>query len=727
MSLLRFLSLVTLSLSLGACQTAWWQGHKINPLAIPQPLREPLQDDLSSSTVLESNTETTQLSPEFSKIPPMLIGRTVVDGDEQLELPQFPTHEAVTLNIDGMPLPAFINEVFGNTLQLSFKISAELEKKIDLVSLRISQAQSPSELYRTVLQVLQEYGVEVVSKGKILHIIVNDKKNAFGTEGLPLLIKGSALPEVPASHRPVFQYVLLKVVKNTQVAGWMRRIYKSPKLKIEEDPERNAIILIGPPHLVKQARQGLEFFDSTFMRGRYGIRIEPSFLDVAQLYKQLESVLRTEGYAVGNSPRGQSSVILLSMPESNALVAFAVDPLVLGHIRDWVETLDKPKMTQDSKGLFFFPVKHVPASELFDVIAPLLGTVTELNTPKVNKKTKDKKTRASKIRQTNQAGQQIVVDSIRNALLFQGKAEEWARLLPILKAMDIPPKQLLIEVTIAEITLTDNESFGIEWASKGINLGTGLAETGMRVGASGLSYSLVNALGQTRAILSVLASNSRINVLSSPRLMVKSGETASITIGDQVPILTSESSDPNGQSAGSSNVLRQIQYLTTGTNLSVTPTVHAGNRIDIDISQSVSNALPNTSSGIDSPTINNRSINTKLSLTDGGSVLLGGLIESNTSNSNSGVPFFKDIPILGQFFGTKGNNTVRRELIILIVPYVLHDEQQMQEITNLYRNSLQIEMPQTFRNPLLPMLEGFNPDSKPKTPRQGNVDAKPAQ
>ncbi len=721
MTLFRFTFVAVFTLTLTACQTTWWQGQYVQPEVLPDPLRTPNQEQITASTVLDSETQTPQLQPEFSRIPAMPIGSTLVDNRDELELPRFSSQDPVTLNIDGMALPSFINEVLGNILGLSFKLSEELKKKTDLVSLRITQAQSPEDFYRTTLQVLQEYGVEVVLKGKILHLIINKDKNAFTSDSLPILIKGNALPEVPASHRPVFQYVLLKVVKNTQATRWLRHLYKSPKLKIEEDPERNAIIFIGPAHLVKQARQGLAFFDNTFMRGRYGMRIEPSFLSVAQLYKQLDNVLRTEGYAVANSARGQSTIILLQMPESNALLAFAVDPLVLGHIREWVETLDKPKTTHDSQGLFFYPVQHVPAKDLFEVISPLLNTVTQLDTasPKAASNKKAKKAQKS---QSSTKNSSLVVDNIRNALLYQGKADKWARLLPILKEMDVPPKQLLIEVTIAEVTLTDNESFGVEWASKGINLGTGLAESGMRVGATGLSYTLVNALGQTRAILNVLASNSRINVLSSPRLMVKSGETASIVIGDQVPILTSESSDPNGQSGGNSNVLRQIQYLTTGTNLSVTPIVHAGDRIDIEIKQSVSNALPNSSSGIDSPTINNRSINTKLSLTDGGSVLLGGLIESNKTISNNGVPVLKDIPVVGQLFGSKGDNTTRRELIMLIIPYVLHDAEQMQDITKRYRDRLQIESPYFVENPLLPMLEGINSAISPKTD-----DARPAQ
>jgi general secretion pathway protein D len=180
--------------------------------------------------------------------------------------------------------------------------------------------------------------------------------------------------------------------------------------------------------------------------------------------------------------------------------------------------------------------------------------------------------------------------------------------------------------------------------------------------------------------------------------MVKSGESASINVGDQVPVVTSRAVDgTTGQTSGTSNILQNIQYRTTGTQLSITPIVYAGNRVDIDVNQSVSRALPG-SNGL-SPTINDRTINTKLTLTDGGSVLLGGLIENTYSDDNSGVPILKDIPVLGHLFRSSGKSTERRELIMLIVPYVVNDENDAQQLTNAFRSSLHLEANQVVEQP----------------------------
>ena len=288
-----------------------------------------------------------------------------------------------------------------------------------------------------------------------------------------------------------------------------------------------------------------------------------------------------------------------------------------------------------------------------------------------------------------------MVDTIRNAILYQGDAESWARLLPILKEMDQPSKQTLIEVTIAEVTLSDQEQLGIEWLIKDLNLGgmTGTLASKLGVAtSSGLTYTFDSA-GQTRAVLNAFAGNSQVNILSSPRVMVKSGESASINVGTEVPIVTSQSTDPTTVRAGTTGVLQQIQYRRTGVILHVKPTVHAGNRIDLEVNQEVSSAESNSTSNISSPVILNRSVETKLSLSDGGSVLLGGLISNSTTQGNSGVPILKDLPLIGSIFRSDKQTRNRTELIIVIVPYVINTDQDAQSMTESFRQRLSLDKP----------------------------------
>ena len=179
--------------------------------------------------------------------------------------------------------------------------------------------------------------------------------------------------------------------------------------------------------------------------------------------------------------------------------------------------------------------------------------------------------------------------------------------------------------------------------------GSGSGGAGGGSGGNGLTY-LLDVAGQNRFALRAFASDSRVSILSTPRIMVKSGNEASIDIGTEVPIISMQTTS-NQQTEGTTNLLQSIQYRKTGIILSVTPTVYSDDRIDLDISQEVSEALPvSEDSSISSPSIFNRSLNTSLSLRDGGSVVMAGLMSNRVTNSDGGIPLLKDVPVLGSLF-----------------------------------------------------------------------------
>lgn len=679
-------------------------------LELPTPLRPPLTVSDSSGTLIEDQ-QAQKISNRYTDSPKVIEQKFTQSTNQQANYPAFKKNQPSGLNVDNIPLSAFINEVFGNILGLSFQLHPDLQKRPDLVTLRVNELKAPAELYDIVKRVLTSYGIGLNQEGDVLKV-VPVAQSQVGEP--PLLVSGRTLPDVPISHRPVFQYVPLKVIAVNQIAPFLKGLQISPQLQIHEEAQKNALFLTGPPSIVSQALDYINFLDQTAMKGRYTLTVQPFFITADELAKSLEDVLKTEGYAVATGAAAPATSIVLLPVRSNAsLVIFSSDQNTLEHVKQWIEKLDHFKRSSQD-GLFIYQVQHIQSKDIENLLGPLLatidgtGTPQSIATPEAPKLPTDNKnippptpaTAPAKMQQSAVLGKKFVVDKQRNQLLFKGKSEEWARLLPILKMIDRPTKQVLIEVMIAEITLSDSESLGINWAFGGSNLGkTAGALSGISGGSGGLSYSLINSLGETRATLKALASNNRVNVLSSPRIMVKSGESASINVGDQVPVVTSRAVDATtGQTAGTSNVLQNIQYRTTGTQLSITPVVYAGNRVDIDVNQSVSRALPG-SNGL-SPTINDRTINTKLTLTDGGSVLLGGLIENTYSDDNSGVPILKDIPVLGHLFRSSGKSTERRELIMLIVPYVVNDENDAQHLTNAFRNSLHLEANKMVEQPL---------------------------
>jgi general secretion pathway protein D len=258
----------------------------------------------------------------------------------------------------------------------------------------------------------------------------------------------------------------------------------------------------------------------------------------------------------------------------------------------------------------------------------------------------------------------------------------------LLQELDRPARTVLIEATVAEVRLTNEESLGIEWAFSRTS-SSGSVLSGGTIGGTGLPTGGLNIqfldLPSIRVVLNALATNNKARILSSPRLVARNGETATIQVGEEVPIVTSQQT--NAATAGT-GVLQTIQYRSTGVILRVRPVIHIGGRVELDVSQEVS-AAQRTTTGVNiSPTFLTRKVESKLSLADGATVLLGGLISQQDNKGESGVPLLKDIPIVGQAFRTNTGTTERTELLVLITPYVIGNDYEARAITDAFRSQL---------------------------------------
>jgi len=262
-------------------------------------------------------------------------------------------------------------------------------------------------------------------------------------------------------------------------------------------------------------------------------------------------------------------------------------------------------------------------------------------------------------------------------------------LRPLLENLDQAAREAIIEVTVAEVTLSTDDKLGVEGLLKFSGFGqphqliSTLGGTG--IGTSGLNYTILNAAGATRAVLNAFATDNRVKVLSSPKLLSRSGGEARIQVGAQVPIVTSQGTSSQLQTQGTSAILQSIQYRDTGVILTLKPTIYAGNQINLDIKQEVSEAVPNNTSGLSTPVINNRTISTQLSLHDGTTVLIGGLISENVSSTDTGVPFFKDVPGLGFLFGNQDVSKRRSELFVFITPYIVNSSDEAARMSEIFK------------------------------------------
>jgi len=199
-----------------------------------------------------------------------------------------------------------------------------------------------------------------------------------------------------------------------------------------------------------------------------------------------------------------------------------------------------------------------------------------------------------------------------------------------LEQLDTPAPEVLIEVQIAEVTLTDETNFGVDFFidDLGNNSVTATAATGgLGLGSSGLNVNILS--GNVDAALNAFSSNRRVKLLSTPILVARSGGEAEIQVGQDIPIITAQRAANNQNGDGNTDILQSIDYRKIGNLLSIAPIVFSDDRIDLSITQEVSSTVDVSNSTISSPTISNRSLSTQLSLEDGQTAVLGGLISEN--------------------------------------------------------------------------------------------------
>ncbi len=549
----RRLGWILLAPVLVACTT-----FEVEPF--PEPIRPPKEAPEQTDQGARGSAEA-ERGPKITPTPGVTISRTRAAGAAD-QLGADLQGEPLIVAFNGVPMVAFINQVFGNELGMSFVISPGLQKKTDLVTLRLTEPVAPRQLFDIVRALLQEYGVTIRESDGVLTFLATQE---ITSGDIPLLISGRTLPEVPATHRTVFQVVPLKVVGANRVANLLKQALPGTGLKIMNDSDRNNLMLMGQPDEVRQAVAMLDVLDQPMLQGRYGVIVEPDFIEVGELARSLAKVLIAEGYQVSTGAPGGSS-ILVPLEALNKLLIFAPDAQVLNHITSWVKTLDEEHQATIEEALFTYEVKNTRAKELSSTLNQIISGAAGAE-PGARRSSGASAARAggqspgSAGAEAGSAGARIFVDENRNVLIFRGSGQEWAEILGVIEQLDKPAPSVLIEVVLAEITLTDEEGTGFEFLLKdsfedyNFNGGTlgalGLSERGLSM--------VLDSRGQTRAVLNLFYEESRVSIRSSPKLLVKSGEEATIEVGNEIPVIT-QISDSGFQEGGDTSVLQEVTY-----------------------------------------------------------------------------------------------------------------------------------------------------------------------
>ncbi len=604
------------------------------------------------------------------------------------------TAEVAAINLQQIPLSTFVQVVYADILKRNVSIDPAVLARKEAVTFRTGAAQSASALEASLKLLLKTYGIAVIDAGGLLRVVPDNAQLG----DLPEVRRDEVGPDTPLPLRPVYQFVEMKVVRQTEVSSWLKTLF-GDRVKIQEDITRNAVVLQGTPDNVQAALEAIRVLDQPLMSGRKSVALTPAYWSADDLTKRLTEVLTVQGYAV--APLGQAAlaggvrypVVLLPVLGVNSVYVFASSDQVLNHVVTWAKTLDKPNERGVGRNFFTYQVRHKDATDLAKTLDQLLTGRRSVSVATAPAATT---AGASTSSATNSASSQrltsVVVDQSSNTLIFQTDPEEYSQLTALLQMLDRPAKSALIEVTVAELNLTDEKSSGVEWLYSRAIGGGSTASVGVKsyaADSSPLNLRVLNGAGELRIALSALAATDRASVLSSPRVHARNGEQAVIQVGSEVPIQTSTATTPiSGGTTPSLTTVSTIQYRTTGVILKVKPVIHSGDQVDLEVEQEVSSA-DSTSTGVNTtPTFSTRKLQTKLTLRNGATVLMGGLISDSGSRGGGGIPWLKDVPVLGNLFGSQKASTNRRELIVLITPYILSDSRDAELMTDAFRKLL---------------------------------------
>ncbi|MEP6483195.1 MAG: type II secretion system secretin GspD [Rudaea sp.] len=310
-----------------------------------------------------------------------------------------------------------------------------------------------------------------------------------------------------------------------------------------------------------------------------------------------------------------------------------------------------------------------------------------------------------------------------NQLLVMATPGEWDSILAAIHRLDISPLQVQIEAKILEVTLSGDLSFGVQWWLSGLinsNNGVNTSSVGSQFGrvpgsdrnfqgnpndrhlsslggggispkgGNGFFYSFLNK--DFQVAIDTLQTSGQTKVLSAPSLVVMNNQSAQITVGTQVPIISQSILGIGSSLTGDSNSITntgigQASYISTGVTLAITPRVNPGGLVYMDVNQE--DSVPGSAPAGQNPPISQRNLQTQVAVQSGQTVLLGGIIQDQTTDSKTGVPILSNIPILGNLFGNTSKTHNRTELIILITPRVVVNSEDARDMTEEYEKKFE--------------------------------------
>ena len=376
-------------------------------------------------------------------------------------------------------------------------------------------------------------------------------------------------------------------------------------------------------------------------------------------------------------PMFPTTLLLTAYQRTNVIIANGPSPTI--HLLlSMIKLLDTPIPTEVSD-IHIYNLENSDAETMAQTLSNLASTV-----PVRKEKPQEEASAAFSERF------KVVANKETNSLIIISAPDDYEKIKGIIRELDLKREQVLVEALIVEITLDDEESLGFDWNAI-IDTGTGMSgvvssNTGLMAqsiqtgGLSGLTVGLLNGtIPSVWAILNANREKTNFKILSTPEIVTIDNQEAIITIGEQIPFLTSSRVDENN------NVISTYDYKDIGIVLKLTPHINKNGYITMEINQQVKK-LVEGSTILENPSVYNREITSKITVKNERTIVIGGLIRDDTVNIEQKVPLLGDIPLLGLLFRKDTKQRIRTNLMIFITPHIVTDDETAQRVTEKKRS-----------------------------------------
>lgn len=628
----------------------------------------------------------------FARFQPIADAKVQGDGD-------------IRLNFQNASLLEVVKVILGDMLKLTYVVDTNVQ---GTVSMQTTNALQREDLIPTLELMLRMNNAALITEANIYRVV--PLANALANAQAPQL-GDSSLP-LPTGYS--VRVVPLKHVAAEEMAQILEPFVAGGNQIVRVDSQRNLLVLAASGSDMGRLLETVRVFDVDRMQGMSVAMFTPDFVDAKTLAGELENLLSD-----GENGLMAGLVRFIVVDRLNGLMVVTPRAEYLARVRDWVDRLDRDSGNAGRR-LFIYRLQNGKATDLAGILNTLfsgdkettpeakvapgktaasVGDVAKQQTPKLLPKTPAKPAKPQKgegLTLSNDSEVRIIADEPNNALLILASTTEYRQILSALRQLDISPMQVLVEVTIAEVTLSDDLEYGVEWyfnnQAGGRFTGVGTLDLGA-AGIAGLtpgfSYALRSSGGSINAVLNLLATESNLSIVSSPTLLVLNNQEATIQVGDEVPVSTQQQQATDANS----NIINSIEYRNTGVQLKVKPRINAGGLIIMEVDQETSLVPAANNADPLTPRIQTRKIQSTVAVNSGDTIILGGLIENNHNRSESGLPGLHELPLVGNLFGTTSDNQDRTELLVLITPRAITHRDSALQVTEEFRRKLHSLVP----------------------------------